>query len=98
MVVCDILLFETGIGNRAARKHITLFVQYLMAFGDDGSENLSDIFFPLYFPPFFPLGSVFLMMHFENFVCSIFFNLVHKRFSPHPEEGSGVGRDEFGGK
>lgn len=56
--MCDILLFETGIGNRGARKHIILFVQYLMEFGNDGSENVSDIFFPLYFPLFFLLGSV----------------------------------------
>lgn len=60
MVVSGILLFETGAGNRGARKHIILFVQYLTAFGDDGSKNLSNIFSPLYFPPFSPLGLCFL--------------------------------------
>lgn len=66
-----------------------------MAFGDDGSENLSDIFFPSLFPPFFPLGYLFLTMHFENF--HIIQPGSQEVLLPS-EEGAGVGRNGFGGK
>lgn len=40
MEVCDISLSETSVGNRGARKHITFFVQYLMASrGRRGARN-----------------------------------------------------------
>lgn len=54
MVAYDIFLYETGVANSGARTHTVLFVQYLMAFGDDSSENLSSIFFLFISPLFSP--------------------------------------------